>query len=121
VSTKNQFTYPGQPLVIALDILDTFHDLKSARTPSPKSGYPAALASCDVSGAGDAVYNALDLLIDISEKKIGIEDALMWAEDRWKRMVGPGTHNHENAYQVGLERQRMVVDEFVCRAREWGF
>lgn len=67
---KHEAVYPGHPLTLAVIILAKYEgNIESAFAPlRDKEGNfqcPNALADNDIPGAGDTVYQALDLIRDV--------------------------------------------------------
>lgn len=69
--------YPGHPITIAVQIAHAFPTLAAARAST--GDCPAALASGDVSGAGGAVYSALQALGKLAAGA-ALEDVLKWSD-----------------------------------------
>jgi hypothetical protein len=70
--------YPGHPITLAVQIARAFPSLVAAHERTPY-GWPAALSSDAVSGAGGNVYTAL-MALDKLAKGEGIEAVLSWAD-----------------------------------------
>lgn len=113
------FVYPGQPLVVACMVMQTFPTFEAAMVPDSEHHWPAALGVHDIQGAGCAVHNALRLLRRVRE---GMAPTAAVEESRamWKRYVG-----HQDGFKErvgpGLEAQAAVEEEFVIMASAGGW
>jgi hypothetical protein len=70
--------YPGHPITLAVQIARAFPTFAAARAPS-SHGWPEALSSDKVDGAGGNVYTALQALGKL-RKGESIESVLAWAD-----------------------------------------
>ena len=78
---RDRPVYPGHPLTIACQIAAAFPDLDAAAH-STRWGWPAALASEHVNGAGSNVYLGLNVLRMLRNGH-SLDDVLAWADDMW--------------------------------------
>jgi len=112
------FVYPGQPLVVALQVMEMFESW-SAASARTEHGWPAALSHSGVGGAGCAVYNALELLKRI-QAGLKTEEAVVVSREMWRRYVG-----HQDSYkdrvQPGLDAQLELEPKFVEKAKVWSW
>jgi hypothetical protein len=111
--------YPGHPLMIALEVMRHFPSAADAFD-SPDLGSRAVLGSTAISGAGDMVHLACDLLLRYRETRNSAE-AVAFAYSRWERVVGPLTGNNEKAFVPGMERARQLEAEFVAALEQWNW
>jgi hypothetical protein len=70
--------YPGHPITLAIQIARAFPSLAAARERTP-SGWPAALGSPDVDGAGGSVYAALQALDKLAAGE-PLDAVMAWAD-----------------------------------------
>lgn len=81
-STDEQPIYPGHAVTIACQIAVTFPSFADAIRPTT-AGWPEALASRAIAGAGGSVYQALALLRRIEEGQ-PLDEVMRWADTRWR-------------------------------------
>jgi hypothetical protein len=112
------FVYPGQPLVVACMVMQTFPTFESAMKRT-EHGWPAALGSTAIHGAGCAVYNALDLLQRVNAGMAPL-DAVQESRAMWQRYVGHQA-SLKDRVQPGLDAQLTVEEEFVIMASSGGW
>lgn len=70
--------YPGHPITLAVQIARAFPTFAAARATSPH-GWPEALSSDKVDGAGGNVYTAL-MVLDKLRKGENLDAVLAWAD-----------------------------------------
>lgn len=109
--------YPGHALVVAYVIMHVFPDVDSALEDT-KHGWSAAVGNGTVPGAGDGAY-AGAAVIEMLRQGHTPEEAAEWAQEEWRRRVGPGSGNHERMFQPGVEQAERFIDKFVSKARTW--
>lgn len=107
--------YPGHPTSLALLIMLAFDSFAEAATPHPKHQFPAAVGSCTIPGAGGNAYNALELLAH--GRKHGVEAALNWGDECWRRCVGPD--NFGDRYEPGQAQADAIKERFRALAATW--
>jgi hypothetical protein len=119
--------YPGHPLTIATLILTKYGtsgvDLAVAFAKhEAKDGYscPNALADVDIPGAGDCVYNALDILQGIrtgirTPEAAVAEAAAIWRYER--------ASDYKDKLEAGEAEAKSIEGDFLLLARRievWG-
>lgn len=82
--------YPGHPVTIALLIVEAYPSLADAERKCERTGYPAALGSADIPGAGGNVRAALRLLQSVRAGAL-LAEAVEHARDYWSRCDGQAT------------------------------
>lgn len=110
--------YPGHPLVLALYAMREYPSAREALAPT-EHGWPELVGNSAIPGAGDGAYAAASLLRAIWENRVPIQTAHAVAHGQWTRMVGPGTGNHEKAYEPGVEQAKELRELFEETARNW--
>jgi hypothetical protein len=105
---RDRPVYPGHPITLACQIATTFPDLEAAGHPT-RWGWPAALSSGQVSGAGSSVYLGLNVLRMLRDGH-PLDEVLAWADDMWlagSRWNDAGYLASEAA--VGIEQARRYL------------
>jgi hypothetical protein len=110
--------YPGHPLVVAIFAMKWFNKCSDALKPN-ESGFSSLSAHGGVPGSGCACSNCCCMFRKIQSGELKLEDVPTWADDCWKRFVGPGTGNLESEYQPGLEQAAKCKETFLEAARRW--
>lgn len=83
--------YPGHPITLAFVIVQVYPTFEEAFKKT-EHGWPAALGSNDVPGAGGNVYMALDLLRNL-QKGMSAKEAFAGADASWAACDNQGTRN----------------------------
>lgn len=116
-NTRIQHVFPGHPVAIALEVMASFPNFAAANRTSTH-GWPEALSCMSVNGAGGAVYQALDVLRELSEGGRSPEDAFSKASTLWQesRSSGDFVENLEAGNLQALE----LRPRFLEAAAIWG-
>lgn len=117
---RDQYVYPGHPMVIAVIIMDVYARFHDANTPT-EHNWCHALGNSKIPGAGGNVAATMDLLRFVENKALDVDGAVQWAKDYWKRCVGPGTGNHERQFKSGVDGAAAIEATFRTRLSEWDF
>ena len=120
IPRKHEAMYPGHPLTLAVIILAKYEgNIESAFAPKRDKGggyhCPNALADNDIPGAGDCVYQALDLIRDVYKGRISPEKAIEHARKTWQHdrtYVG-----HADRLVPGQEQADALAGAFLTLAR----
>jgi hypothetical protein len=76
-------TYPGHPIVIMVEILQEYPDLKEAYITPQLGLFPNALTNPRIHGSGTNVSEAITLLEYVHEGALTIEQAFAMADTYW--------------------------------------
>lgn len=120
---RDNFVYPGHPLVIAVAIMETYDSLDAANERTEHAdGFscPEALSDSRIPGAGGCVYSALDLLNHIRIGHRDIEGFIEAADELWGDIDG-NVRNYPQKYQAGLDNAALHKDRFRELAATWNF
>lgn len=125
---RNYFVYPGQPLVIAVQIMEHYKTA-SAAFAITKYQWPHAVGNSQISGAGDTVRLALDLLAFYRDNRLksepeGLHQQLVKATVErahmlWNSTTGAQTGNHVKANRPGLIAALALEDRFRQLLASW--
>lgn len=120
--------YPGHPITIAYLITMKYPNFESAFVKVGKWGDAAALADCDIPGAGGNVSAALELLFwlrDGTFKKVGSKSgrktwdvAVSWADDYWSRCDSQNM-THQERWKKGQEQADQIKPLLKARRSWW--
>ena len=108
--------YPGHPTVLAALIVMKFPSFGEASVRLPGATYPRALGDEDIPGAGSSVYAALGILEMIG--KVGIDDALIHAEDYWTELCA-GDKKFPGEVELGREQAVKAADYLRSAFPNW--
>lgn len=108
--------YPGHGMVVAMYIMDAFQCAEDALSPS-KHGWPEAVGSGAVPGAGDGAYRGVDVIRALMAG-VSPEVCIERADEAWRHGVGPGNLG-EDVYQKGQQQADRYRAAFVEQATAW--
>lgn len=112
--------YPGHPLVLSWIIVHAYPSFKEAARVQEPSGYPAALTSPNIPGAGGNVHAALDFLRRVAEGT-PIDKAIARADDFWALCDGQRDGNTRlfARWQQGQNQAARVKETLVRKLETW--
>jgi len=111
--TKVDPVYPGHPVLLALQIMQEFTSLADANRRT-SHGWPAALSSSAVTGAGGPVYDALEILHLARSDPQGayLRGCEMWRDSR--------TSDFSHKMQEGIDAAERHKQDFLEACEKWG-
>lgn len=116
---RQEFVYPGHPLVLACFIMDSFADFAAASehqvTQDNPHGFSAASRDARIPGAGCHVGAALDVL-RIGSKGGSADEMVKFATEYWDRGRAGG---HVNNVQAGQIQAKGIESHFRSLAASW--
>jgi len=110
---QDYFTYPGQALVAAACIVQTYRKVEDAAERT-RHGFCEAEGNSAIPGAGGVATNAVSALMGY-RRHGDIDQVIHDLHDDWDRLTGPGTGNYEEVHEEGQRRaveleRRLRVD-----------
>lgn len=116
---RQEYAYPGHPLVLACFIMDCFADFASASerqmTQANPDGFSAASRDTRIPGAGCHVGAALDVL-RIGSKGGSADEMVKFATEYWDRGLAGG---HVNNVSAGQKQAKDIEPHFRRMAASW--
>lgn len=117
--SSTQVIYPGHPLVIAYLIVGRYASLRKALRGSA-SGYPSALTSARIPGAGGNVHAALDFLERVIDNRLPFEDAVKHANAWWACCDNQATSGTlSGRWRSGQKQADQILDLLRQRLALW--
>lgn len=117
--SSTQVVYPGHPLVIAYLIVERYASLREALRGST-GGYPAALVSARIPGAGGNVHAALDFLERVIDSRLPFEDAVKHANAWWAACDSQATSDALIVrWRSGQTQADQILDLLQQRLSNW--
>lgn len=115
--------YPTQEIVSAAHILLEYDSPEEANLDAltfdgESHGFRSAEGNSNIPGAGGQATKAVEALLRFRDHG-SIDQVIEDLHASWKRTVGPGTGNHENAYEPGMEKAKLLEPAFRKALAAW--
>lgn len=98
-------TYPGHPLLVALQIMTYYSSLKVASND--------AIKDSRIDGSGDAIVMAVELLDQIHVLGVSIDNSPDFANGLWFRLIG-----HQEPFQDKVLKGMKEAEKWTTRFKE---